>query len=93
MAAAHTVPEAAQLEAQHGHVEGRVRGARRAAQTQEVLAAEPQVFIEGGEVFLDEMKRKRIMAGRDRRVGGEHGGRLDGFDGVFDREAGVPVFP
>ena len=72
MDVADGIPLAGQTQSQDGHVEAFVRLLPIAGQVKKTLPVNSQLLPPGGQAVFDQVKRKRVMTGRDGRVGGEH---------------------
>ena len=72
---------------ERGHVELRSAAVVVLAQREEALPVLADLAPRAGEVFLDQVEREGIVAGRHRRVRREHGRAPDLFERVVERAA------
>ena len=88
--ARHRVRVARHLEGEHGHAQrlARVLGPH-AAQAQELLPRQPQRQAQRLEVLVDQLGRKAVVAGVDRRVRREHRGLRHVLRDVGERATGL----
>ena len=72
MDVADGIPLAGQAQGQDGHMEAFVVLLAIAGQVKKTLPVNSEFLPPGGQTVFNQVKRKRIVTGRNRRVGGEH---------------------
>ena len=82
---ADRVGRAGRSDGERGHVELRAAAVVVGAERQEAIAMRPERPPAAGEMLLDEVKRKRVVAGRHRRVRREDRGLPDLLERVVER--------
>ena len=85
MDTADTVVEPRAPQAQAGHVEGAI--AVLAAQLENPVEIQPRGFCIRAQGMGNQVPRKNVMAGGNRRMGGKQGAGGNGFQGGLEAEA------